>query len=285
MPNGGSEPVAGFLNVDGEYFQTLGIPLLGGRTFDGRDTLPGAGNVVIVNEALARRTFVNRDPIGQRLRVAGNWVATIVGVVGNVKYRGLDAAEELTIYGAAHTATRRSMHLIVRTTGDPLAVTPAVRRLIAAIDPEVPLARTRTLEQLMDESVARPRFRTTLLALFATVALVLAAIGLYGVMMYAVSRRTREMGIRMALGARPADVRNMVIRDGLTLAATGVALGIVCALALTQVMTNLLFGISATDPATFIGVALLLIAVALGACWLPARRAAGSDPILALRSE
>jgi len=285
MPTGKSQPISGFLNVDREYFGTLGIPLLRGRTFDNGDMSPDARNVVIVNEALARGYFPNRDPIGEKLRVAGNWVATIIGVVGNVKYQGLDAAEELTIYGAVHTATRRSLHLVVRTTGDPIAAMPALRRLVAAIDPEVPLASTRTLEQLVDESVARPRFRTTLLVLFAVVALALAAVGIYGVMMYSVSQRAREMGIRMALGARPADVRNMVIADGLRLALVGVAIGIVGALMLTQVMRTLLFGVSTTDPATFIGVALLLIAVALSACWLPARRATQSDPILALRSE
>lgn len=283
-PNGEAEPVGDFLNIDGDYFRTLGIPLLSGRTFDTRDTA-SSPPTVIINDRLARRFFAHDDPVGRKLRVAGDWVATIVGVVGDVKYRGLDVDEELTMYGSFRGTSLRTMSLVVRTTADPVKLVPALRRVVRSLDPELPLGRVRTLQQLMDESIERPRFRTTLFALFAVAALALAAIGIYGVMGYSVTQRRHEMGVRIALGAQVADVVRLVVGEGLRLALAGVGLGLVAALALTRTMSTLLFGVGPMDPLTFLSVTALLVGVALVACWLPARRATRADPVMALRAE
>jgi putative ABC transport system permease protein len=284
MLDGQAEPISEFVNIEGNYFKTLGIPMLRGRTFDERDT-PKSPNTVIINDAFARRFFPEDDPIGHKLRVGGDWVATIVGIVASVKYGGLDGNDELTMYGAASAAPRRTMAIIVRTAGEPLNFVPALRTIVAYIDPQTPLGRTRSFDQLMSESVVAPRFRTALLVLFAIVALVLAAIGIYGLLTYSVTQRTQEMGIRMALGAQGVDVSRLVIGDGLRLAGAGVALGLASGIALTRVMRGVLYDISPTDPVTFISVALLLIVVSTIACWIPARRATRVDPMIALRWE
>jgi putative ABC transport system permease protein len=284
LPDGEAQPIAEELFVDADYFRTLGIPLLRGRAFDAHDT-PTSPRAVIVNETLARRFFGAADPVGRRLIIGGNPPSLIVGIAADVKYAGLDATGGITMYEPYPQNPSRTMSLAARTSGDPRNLVPLVRAQVAALDADLAIGRTRTMDELMSASVERPRFRSTLLLMFAAAALVLAAIGIYGVMIYSVSQRTREMGVRLALGAQPSDVTRLVVGEGLALALSGVGLGIVCALALTRVTASLLFGVTATDPLTFAAVSLLLVGVALVACWVPARRATHADPLAALRSE
>jgi putative ABC transport system permease protein len=207
-------------------------------------------------------------------------------VVGDVKYNGLADEVQPAIYLAAEQSPMWGMALIVKTdVADPLSLTAAVRSEIRKLDPELPVTRIATMEQRLSTAVAQPRFRTSLIALFAAVALVLACVGIYGVISYSVAQRTHEIGIRMALGARQGDVLRMVIRQALVLALTGVALGLIASFAFTSLMTNLLFGVKATDPATLFTTALLLVFTALVASYLPARRATKVDPLVALRYE
>jgi putative ABC transport system permease protein len=280
------EPIADFLSVGEGYFQTLGIPLLQGRAFYEGDR-SGAPSVVIINQRLAERFFQNEDPLGRQLRIAGNdrYIVTIIGVAANVNYRGLDTTDEITLYVPHRQSPTSDMSLIVRGAGDPAALAPAIQEQVWDLNRGLAPTRIKTMDQLMSESVAQPRFRTVLLALFAGLALVLAGIGIYGVMSYDVAQRTRELGIRMALGARASDVLRLVISQGMTLALIGVVTGLGGALALTRLLKTLLFGVSATDPLTFTLIAFLLAAVALLACWVPARRATKVDPITALRFE
>ncbi len=282
------EPVAGFLSVGEGYFDTLGIPLRRGRAFDEHDKSPGAPPIVIINQRLADRFFPNEDPLGKQLRLGGGalrWFVTIVGVAGNVNYRGLDTTDELTLYVPHRQFTASDMSLIVRCAGDPMALAPAVQQQVWEIDNQLAATRIKTMEQLLNESVAQPRFRTVLLSLFAGLALALAGIGIYGVMSYAVAQRTHEIGIRMALGAQAHDVLRLVVKQGMRLALIGVASGLAGALALTGLMKKLLFGVSPNDPLTFVLIAFLLTGVALLACWIPARRATKVDPLVALRAE
>jgi putative ABC transport system permease protein len=282
------EPSAGFLSVGEGYFETLGIPLRQGRTFDIRDKSSGAPKVVIINQRLADRFFPNETPLGKQLRLGGStsrWFVTIIGVAGNVSYRGLDTADEITLYVPHRQANFSDMSLIVRCAGDPMALAPAVQQQVWELNHQLAPTRIKTMEQLLSESVAQPRFRTVLLGLFAGLALVLAAIGIYGVMSYAVAQRTHEIGIRMALGARARDVLRLIVRQGMRLALIGVVIGLGGALALTRLMKTLLFSVSATDPLTFALIAFLLTAVAFLACWIPARRATKVDPMIALRCE
>jgi putative ABC transport system permease protein len=259
------------------------IPLLRGRHFTEQEVSAGAP-VLIVSESLARGVFPNEDPLGQRLLFGPtDPPREIIGIVGDVSHRGLELRKRPTMYMPMHATGWKN--LVIRTTTDPLSLASAVRREIKALDPDLALAGVKPLEQLVYESVAEPRFRTTLLGLFAAVALLLAAIGLYGVLSYAVIERTREIGIRMALGAQARDVLRLVIGHGIKLALIGVLIGLGAALALTRLMKTLLFDLSATDPLTFGVIALLLTLVALAACWMPARRATKVDPMTALRCD
>ena len=282
----GKSPGADCRFVTPEYFKALGIPLIKGRAFGSFDG-PQSPHVLLINEAMARRFFPEEEPIGQRLRLGiNNFTGEIVGVVGDVKHVGLDVETNEEIYAAYSQAPFwTDMALVVRTSGDPLGVAGAVRNEIRTLDKEVPTARVRTMEALVTESVAQPHFRTLLLGLFGIAALVLASVGIYGVMSYAVAQRTKEIGIRMALGAQAGDVRSMVIKNGMTLALLGVVVGLATAFALTRLMNTLLFGVTPTDTATFICVSLGLIAVAFVACYIPARRATKVDPLVALRYE
>jgi predicted permease len=282
----GKSPGADCRFVTPEYFKALEIPLIKGRRFSDSDG-PQAPSVLLINEATVRRYFPNEDPLGKRLVLGINgFTGEIVGVVGDVKHTGLDEKTNEEVYAAyAQAPFWTDMTLIVRTADDPMGVAGAVSNEIRALDKQVPIARVRTMETIAAESVAQPRFRTLLLGLFGIAALVLAAVGIYGVMSYAVTQRTHEIGIRMALGAQVGDVRRLVIGNGMTLALIGVAMGLAGAFALTRLMGTLLFGVKPTDPPTFAAVSVGLIVVALLACYVPARRATKVDPLVALRYE
>jgi putative ABC transport system permease protein len=289
IPPDQSAPVAPLVFVDEHYFKTLGVPLVAGRFFDARD-VPDSPLVVIVNDTLAQRYFPGGNAVGRRLKQGGaerpnNPWMEIVGVVGDVKYSGLHAPPEPAFYLADRQQPFLTRFVIVRTAADPRSAINSIRAAVSALDRDVPVARVYTLDQLIDESVTAPRFRTILVTVFAIVGLALAAIGIYGVMAYSVSERARELSVRIALGATTGDVMRMVLVEAFTLAAAGVAVGVAGAIATTRVMAALLFGITLTDPATFLSVAAVLMLIALGGSYIPARRATRVDPIAALRSE
>jgi putative ABC transport system permease protein len=275
--------------VSDDYFKTLGIPLLRGRGFDAADR-SGPSAVALVDELTARRLWPNAEPIGQRFRPVWvkQWI-TVVGVVGTVKRDSLSSTGEVSVYlpmgRTAGFYVSTEMSLVVRGTGDLSALQSGVRAAVAAVDRTVPVNGVRPLTDLVSNSAARPRFTMLLLATFAAVALTLGAVGIYGVVAYAVQRRTREIGVRMALGARATDVLGMVLREGGALAAAGVTLGIIGAFAASRLLAGFLFGVTPSDPAVFVAVPALLGLVAVGACVIPARRASRVDPMVALRSE
>jgi len=269
--------------VSGDFYRAMGMPLLRGRLFTERDDSTSAPRVAIMNEALAGKVFPNEDPLGQRIQFHGqSW--EIVGIIGSVRHRGLDRDAWEHIY-LPQAFSGLQCSLVVRTKVPPLALAETIRGEILKLDPDQPVSNVRTLEQIVDNAAGQRRLMFVLLGLFAGAALLLAAIGLYGVMAYSVSQRTREMGIRMALGAQRGDVVLQVMRQGLKLAILGVTVGLVGAFALTRVLAHLLFGVAPRDPFTFTEVAVLLVAVALIACYIPARRATKVDPMVALRYE
>jgi len=268
-----------------DYFRAIGIPLLKGRFFEQRDRAD-APRVVIINEALAREHFPNEEPLGKRIqlgKIDEQW--EIMGVIGNVRQRGLGESVRPSVYRPLAFIWSGNGHLVVRTTGAPLGMAESVRKTILEVDPSQPVANVRTMEEVIAASVAQRRFILMLLGGFAGAALLLAGIGLYGVIAYAVSQRTREIGIRMALGATRSAVLALVLRQGMKLAGIGVLLGTAGGLGLTRVLTGFLYEVKPTDPATFVSVSLILTLVAVLACWLPARRAAKVDPMEALRYE
>jgi predicted permease len=293
----GRVPAAGekFINVDirvvgGDYFAAMEIPLRSGRLFNEHDTRE-TYRAVIVDEHMAAQLWPGADPIGKRIRTGGfdvtpdtPWM-TVVGVVGRVKQDALDADSRMAIYHAHTQRPGRAMNVVLRSASDPAALTSAVRKQIREIDPDLPLYNVRTMEQRVDESLARRRFSMLLLTLFACLALGLAAIGIYGVIAFLVSQSTREVGIRMALGATPREILMLIVRQGLVVAVIGVVAGLAGAFVLTRFMNTLLFGVRATDPLTFVAIAATLAAVAVLASYLPARRAARVDPMVSLRSE
>jgi putative ABC transport system permease protein len=289
-PAPGEAPnLAAQLLISPDYFRTLGIRLQAGRNFSDTDN-QDAPSVVIINHTMARRYFPDQDPINKRLQTGDydpqNPYATVVGVVDDVKYSGLNEEVEPTMYTPfLQNLWWRSMYLAVRTSGAPSGFASLVRNEVWAIDRDLPVSNIKTMDQLMSESVSEPRVYTTLLGVFGALALVLASVGIYGVMSYTVTQRTHEIGIRSALGARQSDVMKLILRQGMGLALIGVGIGLAASLALTRLMETLLFGVSATDPLTFAVIALLLTGVALVACYLPARRATKVDPMVALRYE
>jgi len=294
LPEPGKAPGAIRYTVSPDYFQTMGIDLLKGRVFAAHDTATTPLTVVI-DEALAKH-FQNEDPLGKRISQSadGKPAYEIVGVVRHVEQYSLDAQASQTpqlylninqIPTERLPGFTRRINLLTRTDVDPMSLTGAVRSQIAALNKDQPVFNIRTMDQIVSQSVAPRRFSMMLLAVFAVVALALASIGIYGMMSYAVAQRTREIGLRMTLGAQRGNVLAMVIGHGMKLALVGVALGLIAAFAVTRTMKTLLFGVSATDPLTFVAIALLLALVALLACWVPALRATKVDPIIALRYE
>jgi putative ABC transport system permease protein len=297
MPQAGEEPTYNYRIITPGYFETMSIPLMKGRDFTFQDTAQAPG-AVIVNEAMAHLFWPNQEAIGKRLKHRGRdedpWL-TVVGVVGNVRHGWLGDMTQPEIYltysqvplleSRTIERHRRAMQIVIRTESDPMSIVPAARREVAALDAELPLFNIKTMDERLGYSLVRPRFNTLLMGIFAAVALVLAAVGLYGVMSYTVAQRTHEIGIRIALGARRQDVLMLVLRQGLMLILTGVVIGLIAALALTRFMSGLLYDLSARDPYTFVAISLLLVAIALLACYIPARRATRVEPTVALRYE
>jgi putative ABC transport system permease protein len=285
----GNVPIGVIHSAGPGYFRTMGIPLLKGRDFTDHDDMKSAP-VIIVNETLAKKFFPNGDALGKRIRPGFSPIGKypmreIVGVVGDVKHQGLKGAAAVEFYYAQAQMPVNSMTLVVRTSGDPHALVAPVRKEVQAMDANAPVFAVVTADEYMSRSVASTRFNMTLLAAFAAVALLLTAVGLYGVISFSVSQSTREIGIRIALGARTWDVLKLVIGQGMVLTIAGVVIGLAAAYWLTRLMSSLLFGVRATDSVTFASVSLLLLAVAALACYVPARRASKVDPMVALRYE
>jgi putative ABC transport system permease protein len=283
------ENSSGFHSISPNYFNAMGTTFLAGRQFNEADTADSAG-VVIINQTMADRFWPGESPVGKRISYGVNddnspaWVE-IVGVVGDVRHVGLDAEAAPEAYMPYPQAPYRFMTVMIRTTADPASLAGAVRSQVQAIDPQQPVYDFKPMKEVIADSLAKRRLNMLLIGIFATVALVLAAIGIYGVMSYSVTERTREIGIRVALGARMGDVVRLVVRQGMTLALIGIAAGLVAALLLTRLIESLLYKVSATDPVTFVAITLLLAAVAFVACYIPAWRATKVDPMVALRYE
>jgi putative ABC transport system permease protein len=269
--------------VTPDYFRTMRVPLLKGRLFTPQDR-EGSTAVAVVDETLAKTYFPNEQAIGKRLLLGGRPLE-IVGIVGHVKNYGVDDISRIETYLAFFQMPLSFANLVVRTFGDPTQLAAPIIAQVRKIDPNQPVYNVRTMERLFDESIAQKRLSTMLLGVFAAIALVLTAVGLCGVIAYSVTQRTQEIGIRMALGAQRGDVLKLVVRQALGLVVAGLAIGLAGALALTRSLEKLLFGVKATDPATFGGVAVLLGVVGFAACYLPARRATRVDPLVALRYE
>lgn len=286
-PPPGEGPSTDVRVADAGYFQAMGIPLLRGRNFSDMEQREPK-HVILINEALARKHFSDEDPIGRRLDVAmfdKPQPAEIIGIVGNVRYDSLIDESPPAVYFPHPDLTYPFMTLVVRTDGDPTAIAPAVQREIRSLDPNQPVSDVRTMNQVMSEWVSRSRFNTLLLGLFAGLATLLSAVGIFGVMNYSVALRTREIGLRLAIGAQPRQVLLLILRQGLFLTVAGLALGLVAAFGLTRLLSGLLFEVEAFDVTTFTAISLLLVLVSLLACYLPARRAMGIDPLSALRYE
>jgi putative ABC transport system permease protein len=280
------DPALGIGAVSRDYFRTLQIPLISGRLYDASDTADGA-RVAIVNHAFAQRYFPAGDVLGKRVGFGceKDLCTTIVGVVGNVKQESITTDVSPEIYVPFSQMPMNSLTLFVRTSTDTTEFARTLRSEVFAIDSNQPVFDVRTLDQRVVQTIAASRSLMLLFSGFAVLALVLASVGIYGIVSYSVSQRTREIGIRMALGARGVDVLRMVLKNGMILVVAGVAIGIGGALALTRFLTTMLFGVTPTDSTTFVVVSLALAAVALIACLIPARRATKVDPIVALRYE
>jgi putative ABC transport system permease protein len=270
--------------VSSNYFRTLGIPLLRGRDIDDRD-VQSSTHVVVVNEALARRYFPNEDALGQHIAIGDATASEIVGVVGDVHNTSLEAETKPEMYFPYTQDPIPFMTLTMRSTADTQSLAAAMQREVRAIDRDQPIYNIRMMNEVLAESVSSRRVTMLLLGLFASLSLLLAMVGIYGVISYTVTQRTKEIGIRLALGARASDVMRLIVGQGMLPVLIGVGIGLAAAFALTRVMSSLLFSVSATDPLTFIGVSLLLALVALVACLIPARRATKVDPMVALRYE
>ena len=281
----GSLPSADWRMVSPGFFQLLQVPIRAGRDFTSRDGVAGTPGVVIVSETMARRFWPGMDPIGRRLRPGRSQVwQTVVGVAADLRHLSLDSDPAPMVY-YPYEGSWNPMSVALRISGDPATILPSIRQAVSSIDPLLPVANVRRVSEMVAGSLGPRRFNATLLAVFAGIALLLASVGLYGAISYAVARRTREIGVRMALGAGPQDIVRMVIGEGMRLVAIGLAAGLAAAAALTWTLSSLLFGVGAGDPATFAGITALLVAVAFVATYVPARRAARVDPMLAIRCE
>ena len=286
-PPPGQGPGTDVRVVDAGYFPTMGIPLLRGRSFSDLE-LKEVRHVILINEALAREHFPNEDPIGKRLDVAmfeTPQPAEIIGIVGNVRYDSLVDESPAAVYFPHPDLAYSFMTLVIRTEGDPAAIAPAVQREIRSLDPNQPVSDVRTMNKVMADWVSRSRFNTLLLGIFAGLATLLSAVGIFGVMNYSVALRTREIGLRLAVGAQPRQVLVLILKQGLLLTVIGIVLGLGAAFALTRLLSGLLFGVTAVDVTTFTTISVLLVIVSLLACYLPARRAMRIDPLQALRYE
>jgi predicted permease len=283
-----SDPRAGRLTqlaqVTPGYFRTMGIRVVRGRTITDADR-PGAPLVAVINQTMATQYWEGQDPIGKQFRFFGDPAPRqVIGIVEDIKYNFLGENATPYLYTSLEQTYAPAATVHVRASGDPAAIMNTVRRELQQLEPTMPLLNVTTLRDVFEQALWAPRMGASLLGIFALLALLLASIGLYGVMAYTVSQRTRELGIRLALGATQHDVRNMVIRQGVFLAVGGIAIGLAAAFALARLVTNLLFGVAATDPFTFAVIPVVLLAVALVAASLPAWRASRVDPVEALRT-
>ena len=288
-------PPAGekFINADqrvvgGRYFEAMNIPLLKGRLFNDEDSADHP-RAIVIDDYMAQQYWPGEDPIGKRVRFGdakstSPW-QTVVGVVGRVKQYTLEADGRIAIYIPQTQSPSRAMYVVVRGAGDPASLSASVKSAIRGLDPDLPLYHVQTMAERVGASLARQRFAMLLLTIFAGVALALAAIGIYGVMAYLVTQTTKEIGIRIALGATERAVVSLIVRQGLAVAVAGAAIGLAAALSLTRLMSGLLFGVQGTDPLTFGVVSVTLVGTAALASYLPARRAARIDPMISLRSE
>ncbi len=285
-PSGQSQPVTPWVRVTPEYFRVLGLNLLEGRLLEERDGQRPDVEVVVVDRAWAKRFFPNESAVGKRFREGGcarcPWTM-VVGVVSEVKYAGLDKPDQGTVYWPMGESPFRN--LVLRTSTDPVTVLPAVRQVVRELDPSLPFSSVATIDDLVAQSLQRPRSLSLLVGGFAIVALILSIVGIYGVMAYYVQQHSKDISIRLALGGSPADVLRLIVGQGMKVVASGVVIGLLTALALTRLMSSLLFGVGATDGFTFVAASLFLLAVALVACLLPARRAIGLQPASVLRNE
>jgi putative ABC transport system permease protein len=286
-PRPGGEPSADIRSASPGYFRTMGIPLLAGREFTEEDSAR-APRVMLINETMARKFWPKANPIGQHVTML-DWGSPlqgeIVGVVGDVKTNGLDEVTGPMIYWPNYQFPQLFNSLVVRSDADPMSLVAAVKSAVWSVDRNQTVSEIKSMDQVLADSLARRRLYMLLLGVFAAAALLLAAVGIYGVMAYSVSQRTHEIGVRLALGAERRDVLRLMLRQGMGVTMIGVAIGLAAAFGLTRLMSTLLYGVSASDPATFAGVAILLFAIALVACHIPARRAMRVDPMVALRYE
>jgi putative ABC transport system permease protein len=288
VANANERPRAFFRNISPNYFQAMGIPLRQGRPFadsDNKDAPP----VVIINEAAVRRFYPTEDPLGKRFKQGraeskNPWL-TVVGIVGGVSHTALGVASQPEVYLPFQQSPGASITLVARTKSDPRSMAGIVRREVSMLDRNLPVSNIKFMDEIVAASVSQPRVYALLLAIFAVLALILAAIGIYGVISYTVTQRTHEIGIRMALGAQTRDVLGLIIKQGMALALVGIFLGLLVSLALTRVLASQLYGVSSTDPWTFSAISLLLMLVAIIACYIPALRATKLDPLIALRYE
>jgi predicted permease len=288
VPQGQSLPHGARWAATPDYFKTMGIPIIRGRYFEERDVADSTP-VAIIDESLAKKYWPNEDPVGKRISFEGGpnnriW-REIVGLVGHVKHSDLEGESRAQYYLPHQQRAQPGMALVVRTSTDPNTLAGSVRGVIKALDTDLPVFRVRTMDQFVADSMTQRRFALLLIGIFAGLALLLAAIGLYGVMAYSVTQRTHELGLRMALGAQAADVLKLVVKQGMRLAAIGLGIGVVFALLLGRAMKTMLFNVSSADPVIYLAIAATLAAVALIACFIPARRATKVDPMVALRYE